>query len=240
MNGQDKNEAMDRLLRRTHEKVEPADSWENLRRRIDARLEKRSYLASARLWRRTAVALAACLAITIGLLCHFTWRDDRAGVPTLAPLLAQDQLDRLSAVFEQIRGVFADEASWFVIDSAGRTQIGVSSPTAQKNDDTVVLRLVLSDDGPSKATQYLDVIARVRRVIDLRVALQDGSSVQLSLVPELAAGGAITLQSREPESGERGAMAKVEVPSTSYTSLGRIRAGDRWVSLHAMARIVPI
>ena len=248
MNEQERNEMMDRLLQRAYEEVQPADSWENLRRRIDGRLEQRCRNHSARLWRRTALALAACLVVTLGLLCHFLWRTDRASAPAAlsstawAPLLTQEQLDRLSAVFEQVRGVFADQASWFVVDSAGRTQIGVSGPTSpsQENGRIVVLRLALFDEGPSQATQYLDVIARVERVIDLQVALQDGGSIRLSLVPELAADGAVMLQNQEQANGQRGAIANVEVPNTSYTSLGRVRAGDRWVNLHAMARVIPI
>ena len=177
------------------------------------------------------MALAACLVVTLGSLCYVLVHPGRGGPDAVAPLLTQAQLDRLGAVFQQIRGVFADEAAWFVVDSAGRTQMGVSGPASpsQESGRIVVMRLVLSDEGPGRAaSQYLDVIARVQRVIDVQVPLQDGGSVRLSLVPEPAEGG----------SGV--AVRGVTVPEASYASIGRVRAGDRWLRLQATAKIIPI
>jgi hypothetical protein len=116
-NDQAGNESMDRLLRQAYQKVDPADSWQGLRRRIDGRLERQSRRSSVRLWRRTALALAACLAVTLGLLIHLLVQAGRAGGPAdpsaiaRAPLLEQGQLNRLTAIFEQIHEMFADQAS---------------------------------------------------------------------------------------------------------------------------------
>jgi hypothetical protein len=229
-NKREQDEIMDRTLRRVYEQAGPADSWQDLRGRIDRRLAHSGRSHAVRWWRRTALALAACLVVTLGSLCYVLVHADRGGEGSVAPLLTQGQLDRLEAVFQQIRGVFADEASWFVVDSAGRTQMGVSGPASpsQESGRVVVMRLVLSDDGPGRASQYLDVIARVQRVIDVQVTLRDGSSVRLSLVPELAEGG-------------RGvAVSGVTVPEAAYASIGRVRTGDRWLHLQATGRIVPI
>jgi hypothetical protein len=219
---------VDWTLRRVYEQAAPADSWQDLRGRIDGRLARPARSHPAILWKRTAMALAACLVVTLGSLCYVLMRTDRGAVA--APLLTQEQLDRLEAVFGQIRGVFADDAAWFVVDSAGRTQMGVSGPAAMSGGDerVVVLRVALSDGEAGRASQYVDVIAKVQRMVDVQVALRDGGSVRLSLVPELTDGG----------SGV--AVGGVAVPQASYASIGRVRAGDRWLQLHATARIVPI
>ncbi len=238
---QEQDRAMEGMLRRVSQAARPADSWQGLRGRIEGRLEPHHPGHAVRRWRRTALALAACLVVTLGSLCYVVMRPER-GVAAPAPLLTQGQLQRLTAVFEQVRGVFADEAAWFVVDSAGRTQIGVSGPrTPGRNEERiVVVRMALFEEGLSQAGAYVDVIARAQRVIDLQVPLRDGGVVRLSLVAELDAAGAVTLQTRQLNDGLDVTMGPALVPDASYASLGRIRAGERWLNLRATARVVPI
>jgi hypothetical protein len=233
------NEPMDRLLQGVYEGTQPADSWEGLRDRIEQRLDDRRHRQSLILWRRAALALAACLVVTLGLL-GYVWM--RAPAAAAAPLLTSEQLVRLSTIFAQIRGMFAEQAAWFMVDSAGQTQMGLSNGAGAPNEaaPVVVLRLVLEEEGGAPKPQYWDVVALVRHPVDLRVSLQDGRTIAVSLLPELTAEGVVTLQTHAPTEGWADSGEARKIPDARYTSLGRVRAGSRWIGLQAIAKVVSI
>jgi len=73
-----KDELIDVILKDAHSQIQPPDSWEALRGRIDDRIYG-GYMPSisitrlgkdAAFWRRTALAMAACLVITSALLIY--------------------------------------------------------------------------------------------------------------------------------------------------------------------------
>ncbi len=105
MNAQDnKDDRIKAALKETHDAIQPQDSWEALRSRIDKRLyEKGSSPAPASrlshnavFWRRVALAAAACLVVTVTLLIYTiknTGTDQRGQMAfTNQELLNQNQL----------------------------------------------------------------------------------------------------------------------------------------------------
>ena len=241
------NEVLDRRLREGYDSVGPADSWDDLRRRIDGRLAAEEWRRQGIFWRRVAMAMAACLLVTAGLVVWLStgsWKGGatRSLMIASSPGLTDSQIRQLGMVFEQIRGVFADQASWFMVDSSGGTQIGVSNGTAQTKEvgPAVVIRLVLQEERQVLEPRYLDVVAVLQRRVDLKIPLAEGIRVDVSLLPRLSGEGGIVLETAIQARGNTPMGGTVTISDTPYTLLARVRAGDTWVQLQAIAKVVPI
>lgn len=249
MGEQETTEALEGVLRREYERVVPTDSWEDLRKRIDERLAIEKWRRQGVFWKRVALAMAACLVVSSGLLglAWLQWRKGSTAASTQllaasAPWLNDAQTQRLGAAFEQIRAVFADQAAWFMVDSNGGTQIGVSNGVAQAKETSpiVVIRLALQGETQAGEPRCLDVVAVLQRRVDLQIPLAEGVLVDVSLLPRLSGDGGIVLETRIQASGSAPAGGTVAVSDAPYASLARVRAGDKWVHVHAVAKFISI
>lgn len=240
-------EALERVLKETYRDVGPADSWDDLRKRIDERLAADGWRRQGVFWRRVAVAMAACFLVTAGLSVWFRTGSHEGDTPrslTIASLpgLTDSQIRRLGMVFEQIRVVFADQAAWFTVDSSGETRIGVSNEAALMKEaaSAVVIRLALQGEIQAQDPRYLDVVAVLQRRVDLQIPLAEGILLEVSLLPRLRGDGRVVLETAIQAGGDIPMGGTVAVSDAPYTSLARVRAGDTWVQVQAIAKVVPI
>ena len=74
-----KDNIIDEILKDAHREIEPHDSWQALRTRIDHRISSKKSASipatemAKRLifWRRLAFSMAACFLVTAGILIYF-------------------------------------------------------------------------------------------------------------------------------------------------------------------------
>lgn len=236
-------ERTERLLEETLGQVQPVDSWQGLRRRIDARLDRLPGDNRLVFWRRAAVALAACLLVTAGILVYCVVNRPPLGASaSAAPLLTEAHVERLTEVFRNVGVLFAEESAWFMIDSTGESEIGTydelngSAPA----DRAVILRVALCPEHDPQNTRYVDVVTRPGGRMSVQVAVSDGVKVRLSLAAQLTAQGAVVLDATARANGARSVAQTTDVATGLYTSLLRVRAGAQWITLRATGTVVSI
>jgi hypothetical protein len=253
MNAQEKkDDQIKAALRETHDAIQPQDSWEALRDRIDKRLcEKENSSASiSRLgrnvvfWRRVALAAAACLVVTVTLLIYTIKKTgtDRREQMAFADqgLLNQNQFEQLNVAFSHVRELFGEQCPWMVIDSGGEGEIGVDGGTEVTPDTSkvVVIRLAVSFEGQKLKKQYFDIVTYPNQQVSFSMAVNENSDLGVSIKPFMASGGGIAVEIRTgPESGAR-VGETVTVASDRFTSLARVKSGGSWVDIDAVGRVV--
>jgi hypothetical protein len=240
------DERIETVLRQTHRSVQPVDSWEALRGRIDSRLDAATATARVIFWRRIALAAAACFAVTSLLLGYVTLRHARpeAAPVVLAdadpPLLDDAQIERLTQAFAQVRNMFAERSPWFMIDSLGNSQLGLSEPQqpADATQRVIVVRLALRDRESSTAGQYADLVAFPRQRVDVRMQTAQGAILELSLVSVLQEDGRVSLRVAAQSNGDAATSTSASLDARAFRPLVRLRTGARWVDLGATAQAV--
>jgi len=248
MSDKRQDEIIDALLRQTHDMVEPADSWQALRRRIDDRLRPVAAAHDVIFWRRIALAAAACFLLTAALLSYLMLKNTGAGrsqsvlASAAPPLLNDAQVERLTQAFSQVRSIFNGQSPWLMIDSFGNSQLGLAQAgrAAAGMQSLIIVRLTLGDPQSDAEQPYADVVAFPLQRIDVQVRTAGGSAIEVSLVPTPQEDGRISLNLVAQGDGGQRTGATVSVGGSAVKSIARIRAGAGWVHLGAMARLVHI
>jgi hypothetical protein len=248
MSDKRQDERIDALLRQAHDAVEPADSWQALRGRIDDRLRPAGMARKVVFWRRIALTTAACFLLTVAILSYLVLKNPRAdrSRPTLAaaaaPLLNDAQIEKLTQAFSQVRSIFNEQSPWLMIDSSGNSQLGLAQADrdATGAQSLIIVRLTLGDPQSDAEQPYADLIAFPQQRIDVQVRTAAGSAIEISLVPTAQEDGRIRLDLvARGDDGER-VGAAVSVGGSAIEPIARIRAGAGWVYLGAMARLVHV
>lgn len=253
MNAQEKkDEPIETTLRETHDVIQPQDSWEALRGRIDKRVfeKERSAASISRLsqnavfWRRVALAAAACLVVTSVLLIY-TIRDTGIDLQTHTAiadqgLLNQNQLEQLSAAFAHVRELFGTHCPWMVIDSGGEGQIGINNRIKETLDsnEIIVIRLAVNMEGRELERRYFDVVTFSNQQVSFGVSVAESSNLGVSIKPVMTDDGKITVEIKaEFESGTQ-AGDIVTVANDKFTSLVRVKSNHSWVDIDAVGQVV--
>jgi hypothetical protein len=249
---ENKDDRIKAALREAHDAIQPQDSWEALRDRIDKRLyEKGSSPAStlrlshnAVFWRRVALAAAACLVVTVTLLIYtikntgINRREQMAFAEQ--GLLNQNQLEQLNTAFSHVRELFGEQCPWMVIDSGGEGEIGVNGGTEEATDTSkvIVIRLAVNFEGQKLKKQYFDIVTYPNQQVSFSMAVNEDSDLGVSVKPFMASGGGIAVEIKTgPESGDR-AGETVTVASDKFTSLTRVKSDGSWVDIDVVGRVV--
>lgn len=236
---------MDPILRDIYLGAEPADSWEQLRERVDAAVSRghRSAQVHGKLvfWRRVALALAACVILTTALLFR-AWLSRPSGALSDPPLLTEMQAGRLVEAFAQVRDLFSAQNPWFAVDSAGDSRIGVSprKQADERGQRAIVIRLALRDGRTAGGQAYTDLVLFPEQEVSIEMRTAEGSAIDVSVLPALHADGGVTLSVTAYGGDKVRTVGAASVDPDGFRPLLRLRAGSRWVSLGATARAVPV
>ena len=249
---ENKDDQIIAALRETHDAIQPQDSWEALRDRIDKRLYKKgsSPISFSRLsqnavfWRRVAFAAAACLVVTVALLIYTIKNTGIGRQEQMAlakqGLFNQNQLEHLNVAFSHVRELFGTQCPWMVIDSGGEGQIGVDGGKEEAIDTSkvVVIRLAVNFEGQKLKRQYFDVVTFPNQQVSFSMAVDEDSDLGVSIRPFMASGGGIAVEIKTgPESSARTGEV-ITVANDRFTSLARVKSGGSWVDIDAVGRVV--
>ncbi|HUT31598.1 MAG TPA: hypothetical protein VMX13_17540 [Sedimentisphaerales bacterium] len=253
MNGNDREEnRIEAMLRDSYGEIKPADSWAALRGRIDRRIENAklpgvSALQGSRsiaFWRRTALALAACLLIAIGLLIYALGfvQGGRVDGPLTKPintgLFSQAQLDQLKETFSNVRQLFEEQSAWIVVGSGNDAEIGVEQiGRTWDASKIVVVRLAVNLEKENTAPRFFDVVTFPNQRADFQLPLADSSPVKVSLRP-LVKDKALAVEIRAQVNGRAKSETTTTVDDNVFTSLVRLPSDGDWVTINGIARSV--
>ncbi|MBN2182430.1 MAG: hypothetical protein JW715_11000 [Sedimentisphaerales bacterium] len=252
MNKKDgKNEPLEKLLKEAHNEIKPQDSWEALRLRIERNIDDDGKVSSlitrgggsAAFWRRLALALAACLVITTGLLIYVLdgSKSEQSGHPAAADqmLLSKSQMEQLNIAFTHVRELFGADCPWIVIGSSGEGEVGVDGQTqdAAERGKVVVIRLAVNFEGQKLKKQYFDVVTFSNQQVSFSVPVDD-SDMGVLIKPILRSDGGIAIEISADINGSERAGDVVTIADNAFTSLVRIKSGSSLVDIDAVGRVV--
>jgi hypothetical protein len=241
-----KDKILNALLAGVYKETTPEDSWEALRVRIDDKLndyEFRSIHAKmgkpVTFWRRIAFAMAACLAVTFGLLVYTIMSKripDNTGTKNEA-LLSQSQLHQLATTFSHVRQLFGYHSPWIVVSTAGDSEIGVDNKIAQSTNDgkVIVVRLVVSLEEQKIKRQYFDVVTFSNQQAQFQIPLTGSLAMDVTTKPILKDDGTIAVEINAQVDNSVRASGVGTVANNTLTSLFSMRVNGNWVNIDATA-----
>jgi len=247
-----KDELIDVILKDAHSQIQPPDSWEAFRGRIEDRIYGGDMPSisitrlgkDAAFWRRMTLAMAACLVITLALLIYIlgysggNWRQETA--TDGRGLLSQAQLHQLSTAFSHVRQLFGRHCPWMVVDSGGEGEIGVDNQTIETavTNKVIVVRLAVNVENQKATPLYLDVVTFSDQQVSFRTPLADDLAIDVSLKPVLTNVGKIVVEIKARLDDGSQAGGVMTVADNVFTSLVRVRSNSSWVNIDAVARSV--
>jgi hypothetical protein len=195
-------------------------------------------------WRRTAVALAACLLITIGLLIY-TLGFVRSGrvngglaEPIDSGLFSQAQLDQLRETFSNVRQLFEKQSAWIVVGSGNDAEIGVEQiGRTWDTSKIVVVRLAVNFEKENTAPRFFDVVTFPNQRADFQLPLADSSPIKVSLRP-LVKDKAVAVEIKAQVNGRAKSESTTAVDDDTFTSLVRLPSDGDWVTITGIAQSV--
>ena len=203
-----KDELIDAILKDAHGQVQPHDSWEALRSRIDDRINDR-HLSSTSIahlgknivfWRRIALAMAACLVITSTLLIYVLGPgggNRQRNITTVDQgMLNQAQFHQLNEAFSHVRQIFGQHCPWMVVGSSGEGEIGVENQTTEAVDtnNVIIVRLAVNVEKQNAQRRYFDVVTFPSQQANFRISVADSSDMEIFLRPILSNAGRIKVE----------------------------------------------
>ncbi|MHC4363042.1 MAG: hypothetical protein ACYSTZ_09455 [Planctomycetota bacterium] len=250
MNPNEKNDsAIDAILKDCYREIEPPDSWQALRARINRQMEtgKSSFIQLAGrvvFWRRTALAMAACFFLTATLLIYIivlTAGDrnlsNRRTAATMQGLFSQAQLNQLMITFSNVRELFGQQSAWIMIGSGSNAEIGIDEIVRTADTSKVVaVRLALDPETKGASRRYFDIVTFSNQWINCQLPMAGASGVDISLKPTLENDGIVALEISARGNGSSASKSATTVAEDAFTSLVRLRANSHWVNIDAVAQ----
>lgn len=253
MNAQEKKDDLIKaVLEETHNAIQPQDSWEALKSRIEKRIfygRMPSVIftrlsGNAVFWRRLALALAACLVLMTGLFIYVLndSQNNRQEQIKLAGegLINPMQAEQLSSAFAQVRELFGTHCPWMVIGSGGEGEIGVSNQTVQTADSNkiIIMRLAVNVEGQEIPRRYFDVVTFSNRQVSFNMSIAESSNIGVSIRPVINTDGKIVVEiDADLDSGKK-TSDTVTVVDDKFTSLVRIKSGSNRVDIDAVGKVM--
>lgn len=236
------------VIKEAYNLIQPQDSWEALKNRVEKRVFEEPGSSVLRIgrdtafWRRLALALAACLVITSGLLFYVlgNFQNDRQKqLSKDKGLLDQGQLDRLGVAFSHVRELFGTPCPWMVIDSGGEGEIGVNNRISETADSgkIIVIRLAVNIEGREIQRHYLDVVAFSNQQVSFNISVAEDKNIGVSIKPFATVDGRVTVEMNAKADGGTQKSDIVAVADNKFTSLARIKFNDNWISIDATGQL---
>lgn len=251
MNANEKDEqTLDAILRNAHGEIEPLDSWGALRARIDQRVNSKesTSLATMRMakdvvfWRRTALTMAACLAITAGVLIYMIGFSEDMGDSgqTNQVLLNQTQIEQLATTFSYVRQLFGQESPWLVVGSGGDADMGIEAGTTWARDTgkIIIVRLLINSQERDTTQRYFDVVTFPNQQASFQIPVANTSAINISLKPILRDDGKVEVEINARFNEGLPVNRITTLPNSVFTPLIRIQANGSWVNICASGQAV--
>lgn len=245
-NNDKNNKILNDLLSDVYQETIPEDSWVALRARIDNKLndyECRTYHTkthkSVIFWRRISFSMAACLAVTFGLLVYTIISKEipeNSGTRNES-LLSESQLHQLTTTFSHVRQLFGYHSPWIVVNTAGDSEIGVDNKIARSTNDSkvIVLRLVVSLEEQKIKRQYFDVVTFSNQQAQFQIPLTGSLAMDVTTKPILKDDGTIAVEINAQVDNSVRASGVGTVANNTLTSLFSMRVNDNWINIDATA-----
>lgn len=250
MNTNDKNDnIINEILQETHNEIEPPDSWEGLRTRIDRRVDSAKSVSTQTagiiFWRRLAFGMAACFLITVGILLYFLGvnygrQEYQQQIAAANNLLSQADLNRLNFTFSQVRQLFGQRSQWIMIGSGDSTQMGIADRIVSGADSSkiIAVRLAVNFDGIGSPRKYFDIVTFSNQQTNFRLPIADTSEIDISLTPILKNNGRIEVEINAQADGRSQANSISTILDDRFTSLVRMQANGKWVNIDGVGKSV--
>jgi hypothetical protein len=253
MNPNEKNDsAIDAILTHCHREIEPPDSWQALRTRINRQMEseKSSFIRLGErviFWRRMALAMAACLFLTATLLIYIivlaagdTDLSNRRTATTMQGLFSQAQLNQLMKTFSNVRELFGEQLPWMVVGSTNDAEIGVDqTPRTADSSRIVVVRLAVNLDKPNATRRYFDIVTFPNQQVTFQMPMVDAPAVNILLKPILKNNSAVAVEINAKVNGDSDVKSITTVDDSEFASLVRLRANGEWVNIDGIGQSMP-
>jgi hypothetical protein len=252
MNANDrKNNTLNEILKETYNEIEPPDSWQRLRARIDDRIDSRQSVSTPSVgnvffWRRVALGMAACFLITAGILLYFLdvrygmQENEQRQIGTVKKLLEHADLNRLSFAFSQVRQIFGQQSQWIMIGSGDRTEMGVADRMVSGSDGSkfIIVRLAVNLDDVGTTRQYFDVVTFPNQPVNFQLPIASTSAIDISLTPILRNNDGIEIKINAVADGRSQANSVSTLLDNRFTPLVRMRANGNWVNIEGIGKSV--
>ncbi len=235
------NQDIRNILIKAYTEIKPQDSWDALRGRINDKINnadnlliaKKNLTANVIFWRRTALALAACLVLASILLFNSLYQTSKNNSQTR--LLTKGQVTQLGTVFSHIQELFGQQQPWMLVDAGGKGEIGVDNSTTEQSQTgkVIIIRLAVNTQGKQ---QYYDLVALSDQQVEFSIPAIEGSDVAVSLKPVLAGGGKITIEIKAQLKNGRRAETTATIADNRFTSLVKVQSNGDWVSIDAVGQ----
>lgn len=252
---EEQDDALNVILKKAYQQIEPLDSWASLRARVDRRIHgpEGSRAAPAPVearvvfWRRVALGTAACLALAVGLLVYqlafISGSDEGFGLRARASgqrVFNEAELDQLSRAFTNVRELFGRQSTWMMVSSDNDTEVGVEPVTGTaEGGRAVVVRLEVDLEDRGVRRRYFDIVTPAGQVASFRLSVDDASTIDIRLKPLLRPDGLVQVDLGASIKGGSEARSVTDVGDDSYTPLIRLRANGAWARIDGIARSMP-
>ena len=231
-------------LKEAHEQIEPLDSWQALRNRIDKKIENantesgfaKKLNGNIIFWRRTAIAAAACLMITTILLIYAAFNNQKKNhIINNYNLLAQNQVMQLSEAFTQVQDLFNQNCPWMIINSTGKGEIGTENQETNiaNAKKIIVLRLAVNFPDEKATPQYFDIVTFDNQLVSFDMPVTDNSNMNVTLLASLTKNNKIELQIKTQSNGDLKTNNTVTIADDSFKTLARIKSNGSWININA-------
>jgi hypothetical protein len=252
MNTNDKNDStFNEILKDAHNEIEPPDSWQALRARIDDRIDSKQFVSvptmrNIAFWRRLAFVMAASFLITGGILLYFLGvhygmhEYEQRRIGTVSNPLDQADLTRLIFVFSHVRQLFGQQSQWIMIGSGDSTQMGVADKMVSGSDSSkiIIVRLAVILDDVGSSWQYFDVVTFPNQRANFQLPIVSTSAIDISLTPILRDNGGIEIEINAEADGRSQANSVSTLLDDRFTPLVCMRANGNWVNIEGTGKSV--
>ena len=240
----------DEMLREAYEQITPADSWDELRSRINERLyETRANSLQAtiqkslRFWKRFSMVMAAGFLITAGVLLYNIGLNQGAKLHynqtaqvNKVKTIERDDISKLIAAFTQVQQLFGDQSRWIVLGDNDESQIGVveNAEIAADTQKLVVVRLALDTQGQNR--RYYDIVTYPNQTTKLQLPLANAVPLKIDMIPVIKSDGTISVEIGASVNGISQSKNKSSLSSESFTTLLNMPVDGQWLKIDGVGR----
>lgn len=220
--------------------IEPVDSWQDLRKRIDAKLDSADAMQSKMSFvlRHKAILSAAAMLLFISGIGYYIGYDagrNHQNQSLSRNLLTKQDIQNMSLAFQQVQELFKGQAGWLMIGNDNNVQMGINDEDFE-NKNAAIIRLAIKID--SNQEQYFDLLTYVNQKTDMSLPLIKGQSLKISLTATFNQNGEIAIEIIDLKRQSSNAVA-VNLCNNNYTKLLSTHADGVKIDILGIGKTVP-
>jgi len=227
-------------LKNLNTTIEPVDSWQDLRKRIDDKLDSADATKSKMsffLRHKSIISAAAVFLFVSGIVYYIGYDTGRnhQNQSLSRNLLSKQDIQNMSLAFQQVQELFKGQAGWLMIGSNNDVQMGINNENLD-NKNAAIIRLAIRID--SNQEQYLDLVTYVNQKNDMSLPLLKGQSLKISLTATFNQKGEIAIEISNLKGQSSNAVA-VNLCNNNYTKLLSTHADGMKIDILGIGKTVP-